>query len=344
MTMSMAEKEKKAIATAITERIDEYLSRFPFARYPIGPLEEWRRVFCAPETVTTETLRQALGWQFGGWQRKDLALAHRKMISTVVNAWPDVSETAAQDPRQAFALWQQKLPDWHNGFSAAALLLHLQQPDTFELADCHRLDTMIELLNVIDHAGKDRSITLSLNDIQDYTTFFRAIAPKLPYGKTSHLKLDRFMKIYGNRHAYKRISPDYQTREPLISTFSWDTVTSKRFHLDQIALRANADRLFACFLLTLESENCSPEELTIDDVITRLPLGTGGLCNPASFNYALVALFGGQRQRDFWIFEKPELLHAFTAQANQSTRNMRYYLAHASEKLSVNPKYVKVSD
>ncbi|WP_339279096.1 hypothetical protein NYE40_23900 [Paenibacillus sp. FSL W8-1187] len=344
MTISMNEKEKKAIATAITERIDEYLNRFPYARYPVEPLEEWQKIFCDPEAVTTETLRQALGWQFGGWQRKDLALAHRKTISTVVNAWPDVLEIAAQDPLQAFALWQQKLPDWHNGFSAVALLLHLQQPDTFELADLHRLDTMMELLNIIDHVEKDRSITLSLDDIQDYTTFFRAIAPKLPYGKTSHTKLDRFMKIYGNRHAYKHIAPDYQTREPLISTFSWDRATSKRFLLDQITLRANADRLFACFLLTLESENRSPEQLTIGDVISRLPLGTGGLCNPASFNYALVALFGGQRQRDFWIFEKPELLHGFTEQANQSTRNMRYYLAHASEKLSVNPKYVKVSD
>lgn len=336
MTISMTEKEKKAIAAAITERIDEYLNRFPYARYPVEPLEEWRKLFCAPEAVTTETPRQALGWQFGGWQRK-YPLAHRKTISIVVNDWSDVLETAAQDLRQAFALWQQKLPDWRNGFSAAALLLHLQQPDALELADCHRIDTVIKLLKVIDHAEKDRSITLSLDDIEDYTAFFRAIAPKLPYGKTSHTKLDRFTKIYGNRHAYKRISPDYQTREPLIRTFSWDTATSKRFLLDQI-LRANADRLFACFLLTLESENRSPAELTIGDVINRWPLGTGGLCNPASFNYALVALFGGQRQRDFWIFEKPELLQAFTAQANQSTRNMRYYLAHASEKLSVNPK------
>jgi len=96
-------------------------------------------------------------------------------------------------------------------------------------------------------------------------------------------------------------------------------------------------------LLALEAENRSHENLTIGEVVGLLPLGTGGLCNPASFNYALVALFGGQKQRDYWVYEKPELRHAFTEQANKSTRNMRYYLSHASEKLSVNPKYVKES-
>lgn len=70
MTLTLNEKEKKAIASAVTERIDEYLSRFPFARYPTDPLEEWRQTFCDPKAVPTETLKQALGWQLGGWQQR----------------------------------------------------------------------------------------------------------------------------------------------------------------------------------------------------------------------------------------------------------------------------------
>lgn len=345
MALTLSEKEKKTIAAAVIERIDEYLNRFPFARYPIEPLEEWRRTFCDPEAVPTETLKQAIGWQLGGWQRKDLALAlsHRKTVSAVLKAWPDFLRSAAHSPEQALAFWQEKLPDWHNRFGAAAFLLHLQRPDAFEIADRHRLDTMVELLTVIDHAEKGRTITLSLTDLQDYTDFFRSLVPKLPYGKESHIKLDRFLKIYGNRHAYKRVSPNFVTREPLIRAFSWDTSSSDRFRLDEITIRSNADLLFACFLLALEAENRSHDDLTIGEVIELLPLGTGGLCNPASFNYAMVALFGGQKQRDFWNFHRPELRHAFTEQANQSTRNMRFYLAHTSEKLSVNPKYVKAS-
>lgn len=341
MTLTINEKEKKAIAAAVTERINEYLGRFPFARFPIEPLDEWRQAFCDPRAVPTETLRQALGWQLGGWQRKNLPYSHRKTISEIVKAWPDFLQSAGHDTQQALAFWQENLSDWHHGFDAVAFLLHLQQPDSFEIADRHRLDTMIELLKVIDHTEKDRTISHSLTDLQDYTAFFRSIIPKLPYGKESQIKLDRFLKIYGNRHAYKRISPDFVTREPLVRTFSWDISSSNRYNLDQIAHRSNADLLFACFLLTLEAEDRSHEDLTIGQVIDRLPLGTGGLCNPASYNYAMVALFGGQKHRDYWDFHKPELRHAFTEQANQSTRNMRFYHAHASEKLSVDPKYVK---
>ncbi|MFC5703056.1 hypothetical protein ACFPVX_17340 [Cohnella faecalis] len=341
MTLTINEKEKKAIAAAVTERIDEYLGRFPFARYPIEPLDEWRHVFRNPKTVPTETLKQALGWQLGGWQRKDLPYAHRKTISEAIKAWPDFLQVAAHDPEQALDFWQDKLSDWQHGFGVAAFLLHLLWPDTFEIADRHRLDTMVELLKVIDHMEKDRTVALSLTDLQDYTAFLRSLVPKLPYGKESHIKLDRFIKIYGNRHAYKRISPDFVTREPLVRTFSWNTSSSSRYLLDQIAHRSNADLLFACFLLALEAENRSHEDLTIGEVIDMLPLGTGGLCNPASYNYAMVALFGGQKHRDYWSFHSPELRHAFTEQANQSTRNMRFYHTHASEKLSVNPKYVK---
>jgi hypothetical protein len=232
------------------------------------------------------------------------------------------------------------LADWHHSFGAAALLLHLHRPDSFEVVDRHRLDAMFELLKAIDHSENDRMTTLSFTDLQDYTSFFRALVPKLPYGNDSRIKLDRFLKAYGNRHAYKLVSPDFKAKEATIRSFSWETAASKRYRLSQITNRSNADVLFACFLLALEAENRSPEELTIEEVIDQIPVGTGGLCNPASFNYALVSLFSGQKQRDYWNFQNPELRHAFTEQANNSTRDMRFYLRHAAEKISVNPKYV----
>lgn len=344
MPQTLNEKDKRAVATILNELLDEHLTRFPYAKYPTEPLEEWKRIFCDPKSIPAETLRQALGWQFGGWQRKDLAFAQRRTIAEIVKAWPEFAETAALEPRQAFSFWQDKLTDWHHGFDAAAFLLHLLRPDAFENVDRHRLGAMSELLEATGREAEGLTNPHSLTDIQNYTSIFRVLVPKLPYGDDSHIKLDRFLKVYGNRHAYKRVPLDFATREPTIRTFSWVSTVSKRFRLDQITSRANADMLFACLLLTLEAENRSHEDLTIGEVIERLPLGTGGLCNPASFNYALVALFGGQRQRDYWIFDRPELRHSFTEQANQSTRNMRYYLAHATEKLSVNPKYVNGDD
>jgi hypothetical protein len=199
---------------------------------------------------------------------------------------------------------------------------------------------MNELLRTIGHSNQVNEQTLSLSTIQDYTQFFCSIFPKLPNGDNSRIRFDRFLKVYGNRHAYKNVSADFKVKEPIIRSFSWEGSISKRFRLDQIANQSNVDILFACLLLSLEGEERDPNDLTIGEIVNRLPLGTGGLCNSASFNYALVALFGGQRQRDFWKFQNPAILHAFTEQANQSTRNMRFYLAHADEKISINPKYV----
>ncbi|MEF3309600.1 hypothetical protein PV433_11925 [Paenibacillus sp. GYB004] len=340
MTLTITEKEKRTLAAFVTERLDEVMRLFPFAKYPTEPLNEWRRIFCDPGAIPLEAVRQALAWHFGGWQRKDLALTHRKVITEVTKAWPEFVSIADQKPEQLFGFWQTKLTDWNHGFGAAAFFLHLQQPVSFEIADRHRIEAMYDLLGAISQEEKALP-DLTFDNLLNYTNFFRSLLPKLSYGDDSPVLLDRFLKALGNRHAYKFVPADYKSTEPTIRSFSWDAAISNRFRLDQIVHRSNVDILFACFLLTLESEKLSHEGLTIAEVIDRLPLGTGGLCNPASFNYALVALFGGQKQRDYWVFQKPELSHSFTAQANQSTRNMRFYLSHASEKLSVNPKYVK---
>lgn len=148
------------------------------------------------------------------------------------------------------------------------------------------------------------------------------------------------MKAYGNRHAYKLVSPDFRTTEPTIRTFTWDGLTSERFRTEQIIGRANCDVLFACFLLSLEVMSNSATEFTVGQVVGMLPVGTAGICNEASFNYALISLFSQQRQRDFWVFDKPEISRAFTEQANQSTRDMRFYLLHEGEKLQINQRYI----
>lgn len=344
MSLTLNEKEKRSIVAVVQEKLDTHLSHFPFARYPNEPLNEWQRIFCDPSSVPTEIIKKALSWHFGNWQRKGLALAHRNIIASIIKVWPEYTELHSQDAAQVLQFWKQRLPDWHHGFGAVTFLLHLQRPDQFELADRHRIDAMFEMLKAIDHSDKDRTTSLSLTDLQDYTTFFRAIFPKLPHGNDSRIMFDRFLKSYGNRHAYKLVSADFKSKEANIRSFSWETASSKRYNLDLIANRANADILFACFLLTPEAQSQSKEELKISDVIDMLPLGTGGLCNPTSFNYALISLFSGQKQRDYWVFQNQEVRHSFTEQANNSTRDMQFYLRHADERISLNPKYINAKE
>ena len=340
MPLTLNEKEKRAISALIHERIDEHLSRFPYARYPVEPLEEWKRIFCDPKAVSADTLKQALSWHFGGWQRKDLALSHKKTIAAVLKAWSEFAEAVSIEPAQAFRFWEQKLTDWQHGFNATAFLLHLLRPDSFELADQHRLQAMTELLKEIDHQEIDRTLTRSLQDVERYTQFFRSILQKLP-GTDSRVRLDRFLKAYGNRHAYRNVKESYRSKEPEIRQFSWSDCEAERFDLAKIKLRSNADVLFACLLLSLDKHPVQKGNLTIGQIIERIPLGTAGICNPASYNYAMIALFGGQKGRDYFLLENAALREAFTEQANRSTRDMKFYLRHATEPISVNPKYIK---
>ncbi|PLT48045.1 hypothetical protein B8V81_0177 [Paenibacillus pasadenensis] len=115
----------------------------------------------------------------------------------------------------------------------------------------------------------------------------------------------------------------------------------KHFVPEQIAGRANADALFACLLLALDDQPEQRERLTVGQVAELVPLGSGGICNPGSYHYAMIALFGGQKGRDFFLFENAELQAAFTEQANQSSRDMRFYRKHADAAITISPKYVR---
>ncbi len=194
MSMTLSEKEKRAIAAFVQEHVDEHLFRFPYARYPVEPLDEWKRMFCDPAAVPITALRQALGWQFGAWQRKDLPSAHSRTILNIVKAWPEFVQSAAFGAAQSFQFWEKRLPDWQNGFNAATFLLHLLRPDDFEIADQHRIQAMAELLKAINHQDSEQAFSRSLQDLERYSEFFRAIMPKLSFGSKNRLQFDRFLK------------------------------------------------------------------------------------------------------------------------------------------------------
>jgi hypothetical protein len=235
------------------------------------------------------------------------------------------------------------LPHWQSGFNAVAFLLHLMRPDTIENADAHRISALRELVQEAGLPEEDQPPPLSYAALEQYTQFFRLILSKLPNGTDSRNKLDRFLKAYGNRHAYRNVAAEYRTQEPTIRTFSWRKASSKHFDLDKIKLRSNADVLFACLLLTLEQRDLKDAPLTIGKIAELIPPGTAGICNRASYSYAMISLFGRQKGRDYLQLESAALQEAFTEQANRSTRDMKFYVKYAEEAVTINPKYINKS-
>jgi len=123
---------------------------------------------------------------------------------------------------------------------------------------------------------------------------------------------------------------------------SWNSQKSDVFDLDKIHLRANADALFVCLLLSLDKDygkNIS-ETITIRDISDRIPRGTADVSNYSSYNYAMIALFGGQKGRDYFLFEDPKIRKLFTEQANNPLRDNNFWKRHRNEKVTINPKYI----
>lgn len=340
--LTFTEKEKRALVNLIQAQVDTHLSRFPFARYPFYPIDEWKRIMCDPASVNLTQLKEMLSWVLGGWQRQDMSLKNGHTVRSIIKSWPDFVSKLPPDAAGWLGYWEGKITDWTSGFNAIAFLLHLHRSDDYEIADHHRIQAMNELLKEINHQEKGHSFIRSIRDLECYTDFFRALLPKLPFGDLNRVQLDRFLKAYGNRHAYKNVSSNYKTKEPELWQFSWSDTSVNNFYLDEIILRSNADILFACLLVILERNQISHENLTVGQVIDLLPIGTAGICNPASYSYALIALFGNQKGRDYFLFDDRSLQNSFTQQANNSTRDMRFHIRVSKAAITLNKKYIRV--
>ncbi|WP_339812797.1 hypothetical protein MKY63_10785 [Paenibacillus sp. FSL R7-0189] len=344
MTINLSENKKKALITFINQHFDEHMSRFPYAKYPAEPLDIWRKQFANPSSVRPDILRSALSWQCGYWQRKDAPHVYKKIAIIAIKAWPEFTDQALTDPSEIFGYWIDKFSSDTHGFDATSYLLHLLLPEIFELADHYRLAAMRDLLKETGHDTTAQETSPDLSDLMLYTEFFRALLPKM---QTNHqdrarVQLDRFLKAYGNREVLAKVAGKTgPTIEPQVPYVDWEKLTCQHFQPESIVARSNADILFACLLIALDKTPEQASTLTIAEVVTLLPLGSGGICNPGSYHYAMIAMFGGQKGRDFFIFEEEALSTAFTEQANNSTRDMRFYHKHEHAKISINPRYTR---
>ncbi|GGH11411.1 hypothetical protein GCM10008013_03180 [Paenibacillus segetis] len=78
--MNFNENKKKALTTYINDHFDGQMSHFPYAKYPTEPLELWLRQFSDPSTVRPETIREALFWRCGFWQRTDAPYTQKQPV------------------------------------------------------------------------------------------------------------------------------------------------------------------------------------------------------------------------------------------------------------------------
>ncbi|MBU5353187.1 hypothetical protein KQI74_12885 [Paenibacillus barcinonensis] len=342
MSMQLTDAKKKSLAALVKTHHEQHLTHFPFSKYPIEPLEAWKQQFSDPVTIEAHTLRSALSWSCGKWQQQSIPYPYKKLHLTVISNWTNFVEQYKSEPSSVISYWKDLLGKDEYAFNTIAFLTHLLCPDQVELTDSRRVKGMNDLLTEAELSDECIELEDVVVSVEKYCDFYRQLLPKTQsiLGDQASVKLSRFLFAYGYRDALSKVFESSQAqREPSITALDWETASCHQFNVHLITERANADRLFACLLLALDNQSVSSEQLTIQEIMNLIPLGSGGICNPGSYNYAFIAMLGKQKGRDYFLFDDPAIAEAFTQQANQSTRNMGFHKNHADLTVKINPKY-----
>lgn len=114
------------------------------------------------------------------------------------------------------------------------------------------------------------------------------------------------------------------------------------FNYDKITLTKNADKLFRNFLMAIENEYGKefPKLFTIAFVVSKIPKNNVGINNDSSYNYAINALFGSQKDRKYFAFYEENLQKQFTETANDTHRNNLFWAKHKDSLVSINPEFI----
>ncbi|MGO4531980.1 hypothetical protein AB4Z30_23115 [Paenibacillus sp. 2TAF8] len=342
MSMQLTDAKKKSLAALVKTHHEQHLSRFPFAKYPIEPLKVWKKQFTEPATIEAHTLRSALSWSCGKWQQQSIPYPYRKLHLTVISHWKNFVEQYNPELSSVLSYWTDLLGTGEYAFNTVAFLAHLLRPEQIELTDSRRIKGMNDLLTEVELSDECIELEDVAASVEKYCDFYRQLLPKTQsiLGDQASVKLGRFLFAYGYRDVLSKVAESSPSQpEPIITSLDWETATSQRFNLNLITERANADRLFACLLLALDKQPEMPKEMTIQDIMNLIPLGSGGICNPGSYNYAFISMLGKQKGRDFFLFEDLTMSESFTQQANQSTRDMSFHKKNVDIRVKTNPKY-----
>ncbi|RTE02761.1 hypothetical protein [Paenibacillus whitsoniae] len=338
--LTLNEKEKKAIAQTINSKLDECLSKYPLAQYPDEPYEEWKRIFASPPSITPEHIKDALEWKYGHYGKHNNVKTHKRVIAKMQEHWEEFIQADAQDLTKIFAFWQHRLSD-HPFVIPVTFVTHLMLPDLAANMDRQHFQAMNLLISGARSSWEWHSRPNQVGDVQGFTDFVNIMATKIEVDGDRKRMLDKFLRVFGgNMLILGKPATTGRRIEPAIKQFSWDTFAPKRFDRNKIVHRANADVLFACLLLTLEEDENEIAIMSINEISKRIPLGTAGISNYASFQYAMIALFSAAKGRNYFRFDNPDLTDAFTKQANNPSRDINFWKYYMSETVRISPDYV----
>ncbi|AIQ38549.1 hypothetical protein R50345_30400 [Paenibacillus sp. FSL R5-0345] len=337
----LTKKEIESIARTISEHFGEYTTKYEVLKYPEEPYLKWKESFSDPKSVEHDEISKAFEWKYGHWGKSNFVPAHKVIIAKLQKHWPEFAEKGKLELDDIFAFWEERLAG-HQSFITIAFLSHLICSKKVEIIDQHNFRAMNYLMSTVRPDWVWKRVPVSQEDITDFSAFVRSVLPAVKEVKGNKRELDKFLMMFG-KHKVKGIAVSRSRVAPAITKkHDWNSFSSEVFDIGKITLRSNADLLFALLLQSLDADGTGDGvTYTIEEIQKRIPMQKTGIAVSSSYNYALVALFGNQRGRDYFTFENRDLGVYFTEQANDPSRDNTCWKKYLDEKVSINVKYVR---
>lgn len=124
----------------------------------------------------------------------------------------------------------------------------------------------------------------------------------------------------------------------------WTKINSNVLSLTNIQNRVNADALFVSLVMEMEKRGMDIRgKFRISQIPQVIPSGTAGVNNYAVYGFSVLSMLSGQKQRDYFLFDNPNLRDEFTVVANNNRNRDNYYWLknYCDEWIRINPKYLK---
>ncbi len=204
MIATMPEETKRDLVELVASEFPTYIDRYNEKTYPSHILINLRTQFANPNSVTAETITEALRWKYGrlGVPKfpRNLPRNLQGTINNTVGLWKNYVDAGAATEKSGFDWWASHLP--RTSFISYSFIIHLRTPQKTPIIDQHNFRAVQHCLERVGLAVKTikrphrwEHIVLVRDFMLLVLDQWKNLGGGIP--KPSTDELDRFLMMYG---------------------------------------------------------------------------------------------------------------------------------------------------
>lgn len=195
--LRLTESESKKIVLEISPVFQVHLKKFSAGKYPDEDYDRFLKDFAAPATVGASSIKDALLWKYGHWNKTNFPERHDMLIRRIADLWPDLVAKPPVTPSAAFTYLHMTsgVP-----YVSSAFLVHLLFPKEIPIIDQHNFRAMNHFVTWARPAWTYKKTPSNYGDLVNLKAFMREILENwssVAHVLPSERDLDKFLMAYG---------------------------------------------------------------------------------------------------------------------------------------------------